>query len=242
MRHRNYFSLIALTIIMVISGLIVITQVNSFSAASSPGVQTTRIAPTLPFAEDVSSEFSGASLSVYSNYVRVADYTESISMRIPSEWRDVESGEWILQGKDVGLFIAASPDLDAFYNSEGVPGVFFGASRDLAGSVRVSNPALMINPAIPQLLSNQRGNNLKKCLDKGRFDYKNEFYRGQYDLYVDCDQHGQRKLVVVTMPAHQEFITYLRISGFNQGDLDAAAHILDTYQVLNPSLKDEHDH
>ena len=241
MSRKSHFLLFAL-ILVLIGGLGLTAQEASFSAASSPQVQVTRIAPLSPFPAQVLDEFAVASPSLYTNYIRVTDDTESMSMRVPSEWDDVETGPWIVQGKEVGIFIAAAPNLDRFYGDGAEPGVFFGASRDLAGNTRVTNPAHTLNPAILRLLSRERGNNWGRCRDSGRFAYENDFYRGQYDLYLDCVRTGHGELVIVTMPAHQEFITYLRITVANQGDLDAATHILDTYQVLNTHLEDDHDH
>jgi hypothetical protein len=242
MRRKSSFSLIAV-IIVVIGSLALMTSAVSPSGASAPPTQVATVAPFSPFPDEVLDQFAGAAPSLYSNYMSVTDDVESMTMQVPSEWHDVETGRWIVKGQDVGIFIAAAPDLDRFYESSSEPGVFFGASRDLAGSKRVANPALMLNPAILNLLSDEHGNHQGRCRDGGRFAYENDFYRGQYDVYLNCVQAGQGELVVVTMPAHQEFITYLRITIINQSDLAAAAHILDTYQVTNPRLQDDHhDH
>jgi len=41
------------------------------------------------------------------------------------------------------------------------------------------------------------------------------------------------------MPPSQQYLALLRIHITSRADIDAATHILDTYQVLNSSLKDE---
>jgi hypothetical protein len=237
-------ALILISLIILIAGGLVLTAYADFlNPDHTLDLQVTRIGPQSPFPQAVTSQFASAGQVVYTNYRRVTDDIESISMRVPTEWDDIETGPWMRNGRQIGIFIAAAPDLDKFYNSDLEPGVFFGVSRDLAGKNRVTNPALVLNPAVGQVLGTERANRQNRCRHGGRFGYQNDFFRGEYDSFLDCKRAGQGELVIVTMPAHQEFVTVLRIGVVTQADLDAAAHILDTYQVLNPSLDDEHhDH
>jgi hypothetical protein len=178
--------------------------------------------------------------TAYTNYVRVTDDIEAMSLQVPIEWNDIQTGTWTVRGRDVGLFIKASADLNHFASSD-EPGVFFGVSRELADAPAVSNPALTLNPAILRLLSDQKANRQGRCRDSGRFAYQDNFFRGDYDLYLDCTEGGVGEIVLVTMPAHQSYLTFLRINLRSADDLYAATHILESYQVLNGSLADEHE-
>jgi hypothetical protein len=175
----------------------------------------------------------------YVNTSRVMDDIESISMRVPRSWRDVESGPWVVDDQTVGRYIAAAPDLYQYSVGSG-PGVFFGVSTSLAGNQKVSNPALMVNPAISQLLLHEQNQKQGQCQSNGRFAYSDNHYQGDYDLYLDCINGQTGQIVLATMPAHQNYISLVRITINSEADLIAANTILNTFQVLNPSLEDEH--
>ena len=93
--------------------------------------QATTLVEMLPlsFPQVLQDHLAGAEPSLQNlsaDYVRVTDDLETISMQIPSHWRDVETGPWLVKGKEQGIFIAASPNLDNYYASGNEPGVFFG--------------------------------------------------------------------------------------------------------------------
>jgi len=169
--------------------------------------------------------------------MRLSDDNETMSIEVPSEWGDVETGDWIVRGKTVGVFIAAAPDLGNFYASRANPGVFFGASRDLAGRAQGTNLALTGNPAIGGLLADEASRRPGRCQAGGRFAYHDNFYTGNYDLSLNCMAGSRGEITLVTMPPSQQYLTLVRIHVNSQADLDAATHILDTYQVDDPSLK-----
>jgi hypothetical protein len=185
------------------------------------------------------SSFNTQPSSVH--YVSLTDDVDALSMETPSDWSDIETGPWIVQGQTVGIFIAAAPDLGAFYASRAEPGVFFGASRDLVGSTRVMSPAEVTNPVIGKVLLDEEGSRQGRCQDGGRFSYRDNFYLGDYDVSLNCASGSRGEITLVTMPPDQQYMMLLRIHITNQADMAAAAHILDTYQVINPSLKDEDD-
>jgi hypothetical protein len=201
-------------------------------------------AEAFPFPQALVDRFdvSSASLSGPIDYVntsRVTDDIESISMRVPRSWRDVESGLWVVDGQTVGRYITAAPDLHEFTDGSG-SGVFFGVSRSLVGNQAVSNPALMVNPAVSQLLLREQNQKRGRCQNNGRFAYADNYYQGEYDLYMDCSTGQTGQIILATTPAHQSYISLVRITVNSEADLIAANQILNTFQVLNPSLEDEH--
>lgn len=173
----------------------------------------------------------------YSEYMRVSDDNEFITMRIPAAWDDVESGLWSPNGnQELGVYLVAAPDLEAFTSSQG-PGVFFAVSRELAVGQKVSNPAKEINPAILNLLSFE-GSKRASCNQEGRYGYDDKFYKGLYDVYLNCG--ADNDIILATMPAHQEFITLVHVAVETEADMNAASEIFASYQVLNPGLVDHH--
>ncbi|MEO8285684.1 MAG: hypothetical protein ABI670_04565 [Chloroflexota bacterium] len=165
----------------------------------------------------------------YSGYVKAVDSYSAITVDLPKEWTQVESGDWIVHGKPVGRFIAASTDLQAFYNTGAVPGVYFAASsvvpayNDLATAPDVAVSA-------------------GTCKNMGVFDYQDTFYQGAYNYYADCGKGASNLLVLNGAPGSQDFMTSVRLSIRSKEDLDAAAHILATFQVVGRLDADNHSH
>jgi len=171
--------------------------------------------------------------------MRLSDDTESLSIEVPAEWKDVSTGIWNVGGKPVGVFIAAAPDLSSFYASHAEAGVFFGASPDLMGSIQRASRAQTSNAVIGQLLADEAGRRQGSCQNGGRFAYHDNFYLGNYDLTLNCASGNRGEIDLVSLPPSQQYITLLRIHLNSQADLNAATHILNTFQVTNPALKDD---
>ena len=256
----NTYKSVSIFLLILAMSLIVVTSTlamreapvtDTYTPASAEMIllenesQATTLVEMLPFSlpQVLQDHLAGAEPSpqiLSADYVRVTDDLETISMQVPSHWREIETGPWLIRGNRQGIFIAASPNLERYYASANEPGVFFGVSRDLAGTQKVSNPKYGLNPAILKLLSDEKGKRQGRCRDAGRFPYRDSFYGGRYDLYLDCVDGKEREMVVVSMPAHQEFIALVQITIASDADLEAAMRILDTYQVLNSSLEDDH--
>ena len=175
----------------------------------------------------------------YTDYMRITDALELISLRVPTEWQDIESGPWIVEGLEEGIFVAASANLDNFYADGAEPGVFFSAATaqpaDFTGGRRAGTP----HPIMAQLLQTQRQNNLNGCDPDGSYTYEDFFYEGLYDLYINCT-NGQDEMMLSAMPAFEGHVTYLEITLTDEYDMEAASNILDSFQVLHSSLEDDH--
>lgn len=167
----------------------------------------------------------------YSGYTRVTDNEEKITVQVPVEWSDIETGAWTYQGRDVGVFVAASGDLANFYSSRSQPGVFIGVSNALARTYGEAG-----------LLGLEKRDLSRQCAHKGRFDYKNQFYAGQYDQFANCATGTPNLLVFTTATADQKSLIMLRIVLVSDADLEAADMIMNTFQVLgDPELDEHHD-
>ncbi len=239
----SLFSLLALALL----GAFVFSPIQYQWAAAAPSGQKPPpfVPPARPHYQPPSTlkrlvDHAAVPGTPYQDYTRITDEHESISVQAPLDWNDISTGRWIVHGKDVGTFISVSPDLNSFDAGGDIPGLFFGVSRDLAGSNRVTNPAQMVNPAIMTLLSNEKAKRSALCRDGGRFDYADPNFQGLYDLYQSCNGAYQ-ELVLVSIPAHQELVAVLVVRIQTQADLEAAAHIFDTFEVLNNQLDDEHN-
>jgi hypothetical protein len=92
------------------------------------------------------------------------------------------------------------------------------------------------------LLAEQQEALLEECQTEGRYGYKDSFYKGNYDFYVECGQNEHHQMVVTTSPPNSPYIIVLRINLLRYADVEAVAHILDSFQVVGTPGHDEHDH
>jgi hypothetical protein len=167
--------------------------------------------------------------SAYSGYTRVTDNEDKITMQVPVEWNDIETGKWTYTGRTMGVFVAASGDLGNFYSTRSQPGVLIGVSHALAGAYGKEG-----------LLDLEKRDHGRSCLYKGRFDFQNPFYVGQYDQYTNCTSGTPNLLVFTTASADQKYLILLRITIVSEADLEAVDTILSTFQVLGNPERDDH--
>jgi hypothetical protein len=165
----------------------------------------------------------------YSGYTRITDNEEKITVQVPVEWSDIETGEWNFKGKRTGVFLAASANLGNFYASRGQPGVLIGVSSGLARTYSKGG-----------LLGIEKRDLSRQCAHKGRFDYKNQFYSGQYDHFAGCVSGAPGLLVFTTSSADQKQLIMIRIAVVSEADLEAVDTIINTFQVLGDPEIDEH--
>jgi hypothetical protein len=177
-------------------------------------------------AQDWSGLAQGTS---YSGYTEITDNEEKIKVQVPVEWSDIETGAWTFKGRNVGVFVAASGDLGNFYSTRSQSGILIGVSRALAQSYNKDG-----------LLGLEKRDFSGKCRYKGRFDYKNMFYTGQYDHFTDCATGVPNLLVFTTASADQKSLILIRIVVVSQSDLEAVDKIINTFQVLGDPERDEH--
>jgi hypothetical protein len=166
----------------------------------------------------------------YSGYTQIKDYEEKIMVQVPMEWRDIETGAWKLKGKYLGVFLAASADLGNFYAARSQPGVLIGVSHSLA---QIYNPE--------NLLGVEKRDLSRQCVHKGRFDYKNQFYSGQYDHFTSCASGAPGLFIFTTSSADHKSLIMIRIAVASQADLEAVDTIINTFQVLGDPERDDHN-
>lgn len=167
--------------------------------------------------------------SSYSGYTLITDNEEKIMVQVPVEWSDIETGPWTFKGKHAGVFLAASADLGAFYADKSQSGVLIGVSRSLAQSYNKK-----------ALLGVEKRDVSRQCLYRGRFDYKNQFYSGQYDHFANCAAGAPGLFVFTTSSADQKSLIMIRVTVVSEADLEAVDTIINSFQVLGDPERDEH--
>lgn len=167
--------------------------------------------------------------SSYSGYTQITDNEEKITVQVPLEWSDIETGAWTFKGKPTGVFLAASADLGNFYSGRSQSGVLIGVSRGLARTYNKDG-----------LLGVENRDLSRQCAHKGRFDYKNQFYSGQYDHFAGCANGTPGLFIFTTSSADQKSLIMIRIAVVSEADLEAVDTIINSFQVLGDPERDDH--
>jgi len=136
-----------------------------------------------------------------SKYNTLNDDTGKLSVRVPKEWSDTSSGNWMLNDKKVGLSLSASTDLKAYNDNWNTPGVFLGVSTDLAKDTDAKTFL-------------DTWDYSKDCKRDSRIDYDDSVYAGAYDIWKDCGgEKGNLFVVVSVMPkAKQDVLVLINVS------------------------------
>lgn len=227
--NKLYLRLASVFAFILIIGLTLNGKALSANAGSTQ--EEARAGQPFSLRSTIQDQSALAQGNPYSGYTRVTDNEEKITVQVPVEWSDIETGAWTYQGRDVGVFVAASGDLANFYSSRSQPGVFIGVSNALARTYGEAG-----------LLGLEKRDLSRQCAHKGRFDYKNQFYAGQYDQFANCATGTPNLLVFTTATADQKSLIMLRIVLVSDADLEAADMIMNTFQVLgDPELDEHHD-
>jgi serine protease Do len=155
----------------------------------------------------------------YSGYTTVTDDSGALEMEVPTEWSDVRSAPLVDNGETVGPGVWASADYDAYIDTWGEPGVFFGASRSLVQAYSVD-----------EFLDSKDYSD--SCDYDDRYTYEDELYVGKYDLWVNCGEEGSTFVVLAAVPENQEYLTEVNIQMLSEADFEAGDRILNTFQVV----------
>jgi hypothetical protein len=228
MENKKLFIRLAVLALILIAGLSF--QGRAFSAdkvsAQKDLASTQRF--SVPSAIRETSGLAQTSSS-YSGYTRITDNEEKITVQVPVEWADIETGAWTFKGKNTGVFLAASADLGNFYSTRAQAGVLIGVSRTLAHTYNKAS-----------LLGVENQDLSRQCVYQGRFDYKNQFYAGQYDHFANCASGSPGLFIFTTSSADQKSLIMIRIVVLSEADLEAVDTIINTFQVLGDPERDEH--
>ena len=174
---------------------------------------------TTTFATEVGDDVQDTPGSgTYDNYVEVTDDSGVLSMSVPAEWSDVSGVPWNYDGETVGYSIVAAPNIQGWYDTWDVPGVFFGASQTLRAQVSPT-----------QLLDQGPYDFSSSCTYDGRYDYEDPLYVGKYDLWLDCGGSGALLIVLAAEPFDQSSIILLQATAIYDEDLDAVDTVLNSF-------------
>ena len=180
------------------------------------------------FAEELGGEVEGEegeTVAKYDEYVLVQDDYGAIQVSVPAAWSEIDGSAWVDSGDIIGASITAAASLDNFNASYSEPGVFFGATDDIAelgGYI--------------QLLDVYRDwAREDDCTFEYREDYEDPAFEGAFDVFSNClDSEGV--LVILSAKPHSSTspLVLVMVQIMSDADLDALDEILNTFNVIGP--------
>jgi hypothetical protein len=163
----------------------------------APPMGSTRSLSLVP--PEVLAESLIALPDAYLSYSTLADDHETLTLKAPSEWADIDTGPWIVQGEVVGTFIAVSADLERFYEARPEWGVFMAASRTLAE-----------HHSVDQLLTQEmEAHSPTECGHGFPSSYVDPFHEGELEYDYDCAKGGAGGIIVVAKPSDRQVLILL---------------------------------
>ena len=230
MSRKKSYIVFALTLVLVLIGGIGIRG-KALSTNGGTALQNAKPSQNLSLIQNLHAQQSvlAQNPSAYSGYTEITDNEEKIKLQVPVEWSDIETGQWTFKNKKAGVFLAASADLANFYATRSQAGVLVGVSHSLARTYGKDG-----------LLGLEKKDLSPQCRYKGRFDYQNPFYSGQYDHFTNCASGTPGLLIFTTASADQKSLIFIRINVVSEADLQAADTIIKSFQVLGDPEQDDH--
>ena len=178
--------------------------------------------PSFSFAQTLEddaapAENSGQPAAGYSQYVAVSDNTGSLTVEVPVEWSDIDGSMWTVDGEEIGWQVTAATDINGYNTTWTTPGVFFGASIELA---TYSEEELL-----------DFFDYSESCSYDGREPYEDPLYAGAYDLWSGCGGTDTLFVVVSASPESRAYIILVAVQVVSDSDLAALDQILNTFIV-----------
>ena len=180
------------------------------------------------FAEELGGEVEGEegeTVAKYDEYVLVQDDYGAIQVSVPAAWSEIDGSAWVDSGDIIGASITAAASLDNFNAYYSEPGVFFGATDDIADL-----------GGYIQLLDVYRDwAREDDCTFEYREDYEDPAFEGAFDVFSNClDSEGV--LVILSAKPHSStsLLVLVMVQIMSDADLDALDEILNTFDVIGP--------
>ena len=159
-------------------------------------------------------------------YATLSDATGALSVDVPVTWTGVLKGtdsevgsNWSsFGGVSIGSSITATPDLYAWHNTAGAPGLYAVASRSLAQ--RYSDDELVALG--PNDFSSS-------CAPGARRDYNRPPYSGKMQQW-DCGE-GHSAFTLAAAPEDRECMVLLQVAMYEEADVEIGQHILDGFKA-----------
>jgi serine protease Do len=163
-------------------------------------------------------------------YMRVKDDSGSISVDVPTVYRDIDGAEFPFDGGSAPAIIA-SPDSAAFKTSDdpSTPGLFIG-KVDLA---KFGVPAGMVIPdgTYDTLLDTFSKTVSSTCSIGKRDPFDRNGVTGRFQVFEDCGSAKTSTFVVIAAPPDSSYILVIIFVAKDEKDLFALDRAISTFRV-----------
>ena len=182
---------------------------------------------TFSFAQELPAEVQETpqtgTTEVTGGYVTVQDDSGALRLTIPAAWSQVDGSTWTEGDTVLGASITAAANIEAFVGQYYEPGVFFGASDEIAklgGYV--------------QLLDVYRESYRVDCELNGRYDYSDSGFEGKYDVYSKCLGESNSLVVLTARPIQNKtsMLITLVVNMMSDTDFEALDEIIASFDVV----------
>lgn len=172
--------------------------------------------------EQVADEISLPSGEPYSGFSEIVDDTGALFVSVPDEW-DETDGTPIDDGENRGPALAASSDLDGYFETYDTPGMVFHASFVASLDTEEAAESFTLDDC-----DNQPAEEL---------DLEDDFYFGHVVVGLDC---AGTDTDFVTIAADRDVsaegaVVIIQVQLVTTADLEAFEEILATFIVDNPN-------
>ncbi|MCE4025442.1 S1C family serine protease [Microbacterium sp. Au-Mic1] len=164
---------------------------------------------------------SGSSQVASGDFITVKDDSGTVSVQVPAAWKQTQGSPFTDDGGNEYKLLSAAPDINAFLNDWGAPGVSVYASKDAVGKVT------------PQQIMDGMGSGLaaEGCQSEGASDYDDGVHQGQLAMWSGCGPAKSYALVVSAQAKSGDYVVLVTLQAPKVDDLAAADRILGSFSA-----------
>jgi serine protease Do len=152
--------------------------------------------------------------------ITVIDATESVSYLAPGTWTDVAGDPMTDSTGRPFAVLSASPSIDGYENTWGVPGVTVWATPDVSeGSL---DPIFAIHDS---LFADGA------CQQTGGDDYEDDVHTGGFEIWSNCGDAASTMVLVFLEAKDSSYRAIVSVQALTEGDLAAVDLVLSSLTV-----------
>jgi hypothetical protein len=184
------------------------------AATATPGREGARLAGLLG---DAAPAAAGAAYT----YTVATDDSGLIRVELPAAWSDVSGAAFDWSDEIRAPSLTAAPDRAAF-----------DAAYDVSGEILI---ALTSEEPVETVLDQIASDEVKAaCTVGGRGPYDDGLFKGAFQLYTACGGSDTAILTLAARAGQDPRLALLLVQATSQADVDAAAHVLNTFTWAKP--------
>lgn len=173
----------------------------------------------------------------YSGYETVTDETGTLSLEVPLEWSDVQSGPWdSTTGEGIGSQMYAARNVDRFFTDGQVED-----TDEESGALLQASEEAIPGYGVDETLDLRVTDYEKVCENfEGRYPLRLSVYTGKLIAFSSCGITGDSWIILFVVEPNDldeepEGLVQLTIKGVGPEDVEAAERVLNSFSVNGPT-------